>query len=327
MENVLNFLLLFFSQDNILSRFVFHNFSFMKKIFIGLVLVLGLLYCKGQVGKENTKSKVIDIEVGKIKINDVDIAFDRTGYGDTTLLFVHGWCINKNYWLDQHFYFSKKYDVIAIDLPGFGESGKNRTQWTFEQYGADINEFIKKQKLRNVILIGHSMSGDILLQVDTKYPGSVIGIIGIDNLKKPGVKLSEKENQEINGFFAMMEGDFSGTVEMYTKQNLFPPSADTSIVNGVIEQFKSNDPVIAIKVLRSLVAISQKERDMMQQLKHPLYLVNSDTDSTQIDSLKKYCKASAEVVYVHGTGHYPMIEKPAEFNAALEKVIRMIGKK
>ena len=128
-------------------------------------------------------------------------------------------------------------------------------------------------------------------------------------------------------FFAMMESDFSGTVEMYTKQNLFPPSADTSIVNGVIEQFKSNDPVIAIKVLRSLVAISQKERDMMQQLKHPLYLVNSDTDTTQIDSLKKYCKASAEVVYVHGTGHYPMIEKPAEFNAALEKVIRMIGKK
>ena len=299
----------------------------MKKILIGLVLLIGLLYCNGQVGKENTKSKVIDIEVGKIKINDVDIAFDRTGYGDTTLLFVHGWCINKNYWLDQHFYFSKKYNVIAIDLPGFGESGKNRTQWTFEQYGADINEFIKKQKLRNVILIGHSMSGDILLQVDTKYPGSVIGIIGIDNLKKPGVKLSEKENQEINGFFAMMDSNFPETVEMYTKQHLFPPSADTSIVNGVIEQFKSNDPVIAVKVLRSLVAISQQERDMMQQLKHPLYLVNSDTDTTQIDSLKKYCKASAEVVYVHGTGHYPMIEKPAEFNAALEKVIRMIGKK
>ena len=45
------------------------------------------------------------------------------------------------------------------------------------------------------------------------------------------------------------------------------------------------------------------------------------------DMLKKYCKASAEVVYVRGTGHYPMIEKPAEFNAALEKVFALIGKK
>ncbi len=82
-----------------------------------------------------------------------------------------------------------------------------------------------------------------------------------------------------------------------------------------------------MKVLRSLVDVSQKERDMMQSLTHTLYLINSDFIPTQIDSLKKYCKASAEVVYINGTGHYPMIEKPAEFNAALERVIKMIGKK
>jgi pimeloyl-ACP methyl ester carboxylesterase len=66
---------------------------------------------------------------------------------------------------------------------------------------------------------------------------------------------------------------------------------------------------------------------MMQLLTHTLYLVNSDGDTTHIDSLKKYCKASAEVVYVHGTGHYPMIEKPSDFNGALEKIFGMIGKK
>ena len=88
-----------------------------------------------------------------------------------------------------------------------------------------------------------------------------------------------------------------------------------------------NDSVIGMKVLRSLLDVSQKERDMMQLLSHPLYLVNSDGDATHIDSLKKYCKASAEVVYVHGTGHYPMIEKPAEFNATLEKIFGMISKK
>ena len=171
------------------------------------------------------------------------------------------------------------------------------------------------------------MSGDILLLMDTKYPGSVIGIVGIDNLKKPGVKLSEEENKGIEGFFTMLDSSFSGTVATYTKGNLFPPSPDTSIVNRVIKDFKSNDSVIAIKVLRSLIDVSQKERDMMQQLTHKLYLVNSDFGTTEIDSLKKYCKASAEVVYVHGTGHYPMIEKPAEFNAALDSVVRMIGKK
>jgi pimeloyl-ACP methyl ester carboxylesterase len=290
----------------------------MKTRLPGLLLVIILNSCNNAADrKENVTAKV----------NNTTIAYNQYGKGDTTLLFVHGWCINKEYWNDQSKYFSDKYKVVTIDLPGFGKSDKNRSEWTFEKYTDDVNEFIKAENLKNVILIGHSMSGDILLLMDTKHPESIIGIVGIDNLKRPGAKFSEEENKGIESFFAMMDSSFSGTVEVYTKENLFPPSADTSIVNRVINDFKSNDSVIAIKVLRSLLGVSQKERDMMQQLKHTLYLVNSDSDTTHIDSLKKYCKASAEVVYVHGTGHYPMIEKPAEFNEALEKVIRMIGKK
>ena len=266
-------------------------------------------------------------ENASVKVNDVSIVYDQCGNGDTTLLFVHGWCINKDYWDIQSEYFCDKYKVVTPDLPGFGQSGKNRTEWTFEQYAADINEFIKTEKLKNVILIGHSMSGDILLLVDTKYPESVIGIVGIDNLQSPGVKRTEEQTKQNESFFAMMDSSFSGTVEMFTKQYLFPPKADTASVNRVMKDIKANDSVIAIKVIRSLADVAQKEQDMMKQLTHKLYLVNSDFNITQVDSLKKYCKASAEVVYVNGTGHYPMIEKPAEFNAALEKVISMIGKK
>jgi len=288
------------------------------KIYLALLPAIILFSCNTPAVKE---------ENANIKVNDVTIAYNQCGNGDTTLLFVHGWCINKEYWNDQSVYFCKRYKVVTLDLPGFGRSDKNRAEWTFEQYADDINEFIKTKKLKNVILIGHSMSGDILLLMDTKYPGSVIGIVGIDNLKKPGVKLSEEESRQVEGFFAMMDSSFSGTVEVYTKQNLFQPSADTSIVNRVVKDFKMNDSIIAMKVLRSLLDVSQKERGMMQLLTHTLYLVNSDGDTTHIDSLKKYCKASAEVVYVHGTGHYPMIEKPSDFNAALEKIFGMIGKK
>lgn len=290
----------------------------MKKQLTGLLIVLTLLSCNDAVDrKENVTAKV----------NNTTIAYNEYGNGDTTLLFVHGWCINKEYWDAQVRHFSDKYRVIALDLPGFGKSDKNRSEWTFEEYAEDINEFIKDQQLKNVILIGHSMSGDILLLMDTKHPESVIGIVGIDNLKKPVSRYSDEENKEIEGFFKMLDSSFSQTVELYAENNLFPPSADSLIVNRVVNDFKMNDSVIAINVLRSLMDISQKERDMMQQLSHKLYLINSDGDFTYIDSLKKYCKASADVVYVSGTGHYPMIEKPSEFNSAVEKVIGMIGKK
>lgn len=262
-----------------------------------------------------------------INVNNVNIVYDQCGSGDTTLLFVHGWCINKEYWNEQKKYFCEKFKVVTLDLPGFGQSGKNRTDWSFDQYASDINEFIKTTKPNNVILIGHSMSGDILLLMDTKYPGAIIGIVGIDNLKFPSVKYTEAETEEMEGFFTMMNKNFAGTVEGYTKQNLFPPSADAAIVNRVIADFKRADSAIAIKVLRSMADVSQREKEMMQQLAHKLYLVNSDMPPTEIDALKKSCRASAEVVYVQGTGHYPMIEKPVEFNTALEKVISMMGNK
>ena len=290
----------------------------MKAHLFILLVAIGVFSCNDHENQEEETS---------IKINDVAIEYDQCGKKDTTLLFVHGWCINKEYWNNQTKHFCNEYTVMTLDLPGFGKSGKNRVNWSFEQYADDINEFIKEKGVKNVILIGHSMSGDILLLMDTKHPGSVIGIVGIDNLKSPGGKNTEEQTKEMEGFFSAMEGSFSGTVERYTKQYLFPPSADSAVVNRVVNDFKKNDSVIAIKVLRSLVDVSQKEKEMMQQLTHKLYLVNSDPVPTDIDSLKKYCRASAEVVYVKGTGHYPMIEKPAEFNAALEKVIRMIGQK
>lgn len=260
-----------------------------------------------------------------ININNVSIAYEECGTKDTTLLFVHGWGINKEYWDAQKKYFCNNYKVVAIDLPGFGNSGKNRTTWTFEQYADDIKEFIKAKELENVILIGHSMSGDIVLLADTKYPDQLVGIVGIDNLQVPGVKYTEEQMRQNESFFKMLTTNYKATVEDYTGRFLFPPNADSASVRRVINDIRNSDSVIAVKVIRALAETAQSERNMMEQLRHKLYLVNSDMYPTQLDTLRKYCHASAEVVYVKGTGHYPMIEKPAEFNAALEKVVHMIG--
>ena len=100
-----------------------------------LLLVIILVSCNSGVDrKENVTAKV----------NNTTIAYNQYGKGDTTLLFIHGWCINKEYWNDQSKYFSDKYKVVTLDLPGFGGSGKNRSEWTFEKYADDIDEFIKR---------------------------------------------------------------------------------------------------------------------------------------------------------------------------------------
>lgn len=80
-------------------------------------------------------------------------------------------------------------------------------------------------------------------------------------------------------------------------------------------------------VLRSLMEVSQKEKLLVQGLSHKLYLVNSDVFPVKADSLSKYCNKGFHAELVHATGHYTMIEKAVDFNAALLKVIHAIGKK
>jgi alpha-beta hydrolase superfamily lysophospholipase len=77
--------------------------------------------------QHSQNKKTIDQPAVKVSNRGVNIAYTDTGRGVTTLLFVHGWCINKSYFNQQAKYFNNKYRVITMDLPGYGQSGKNRT--------------------------------------------------------------------------------------------------------------------------------------------------------------------------------------------------------
>src|SRR5882762_3597848 len=163
----------------------------MKFTFIALLFIITAIQISCSQKSANQHKKISD--------QGVNIAYTDTGKGDTTLFFVHGWCINRGYWYNQVNYFSKKYRVVTIDLPGFGQSGKNRTAWTPETYGLDVDSVIAQLNLKNVILVGHSMAGDIVLQAAVNAPDRVIGLVGIDNFK--GVNSSvptKKDSAEYN---------------------------------------------------------------------------------------------------------------------------------
>jgi pimeloyl-ACP methyl ester carboxylesterase len=54
---------------------------------------------------------------------------------------------------------------MAIDLAGHGESGLGRTAWTMPSYGEDVVAVVEQLGLRDLVMVGHSMGGDIILGV------------------------------------------------------------------------------------------------------------------------------------------------------------------
>lgn len=276
-------------------------------------ILLTLISCKSV--NPDLREEFISLEPG------MNMSYHRCGQGDTTLLFIHGWGINKTYWKPQLDAFCPQYRVVAIDLPGFGQSGKNREDWSFDQYAQDVNKLVDQLGLKKVILIGHSMSGDLILKVATTYPENIIGLIGIDNLHQPGAPMDSIQVVQAEGFFGMMLQEFDSTVIKSMKAGLFQPATPDSIVRRVMNDVFAADSVIAVKVLMGMTKMAQSEQAMMQQLQVPLSLVNSDVYPTDLESLNKYCAKGAKLYTVKGTGHYPMIEKPEEFNRALQRAI------
>jgi len=114
------------------------------------------------VSNAHAQKRIVTKQIA-IRESKVEINYFQQGKGDTTLLFLHGWCIDGTYWKNQSDYFSKAYNVYAIDLPGFGKSKAERTNWTIEEYAKDVNAFIDAMNLKKVVIVGHSMSGEIML--------------------------------------------------------------------------------------------------------------------------------------------------------------------
>lgn len=259
-----------------------------------------------------------------IENEGVKIDYRYCGEGDTTLLLVHGWCINKEYWEPQMDHFCTKYRVAAIDLPGFGQSGDNRTGWSIEKFGSDVVRVIDALDLPNVILIGHSMGGDVVLEAAIQRPEKVIGMIGIDNFKDVRAAYSPEEGQGFEEVIAAMKADYTGTVTAYAEAALFHPSTDSLVKQRVIGDFQAARQEPAIGSIESLIHYGKRETELLQQLGVKLYLVNSDATPTDEGALTRYCRAGHEVIPVHATGHYPMIEKPEEFNTQLQLAIHKI---
>src|SRR5689334_13418767 len=105
----------------------------MNRLLLFLLIVFTIASCN----QPDNKAPVNVVSKGET------IAYDACGKGDTTLLFLHGWCINKDYWSPQRSAFCSRYKVVAIDLPGFGLSpGKNRSDWSFDNYADDVKAVI-----------------------------------------------------------------------------------------------------------------------------------------------------------------------------------------
>jgi len=289
-----------------------------KAILLIVIAALIASVAKAQTLKTMTAKQIA------IRDNNVEINYLQQGQGNTTLLFLHGWCIDATYWNNQIEYFSQNYNVYAIDLPGFGKSKAQRTNWTVEEYANDVTAFIDTMNLTNVVVIAHSMAGEIMLQTALTNNPKIVGIVGIDNFKIIDVVFTPEQMKQMTDFIPLLENDFKNSAPVYADLMLFHSTTSNEVKDRVKSDVANSNSVIAYNTLINQMHYSYADAQRLEQLNNKLYLINSDYFPTNNDGLKNHCKSGFQVETISATGHYPMIEKPTEFNLILDKVLTAI---
>lgn len=124
-------------------------------------------------------------------IKNVKINYKLYGNGEDTIVLLHGWGQNIQMMEPIGNNFIKEYQVLIIDLPGFGSSDEPDDIWSMYDYVECIHELIEKLKIKNPILMGHSFGGKISLIYASKYEVKKL-VLFASPFKKEIKKLSLK---------------------------------------------------------------------------------------------------------------------------------------
>jgi len=244
----------------------------------------------------------------------VAISYTVAGAGDVALVFIHGGWADSTVWRHQVDAFSDRYRVVAVDLAGHGASGRNRTSWTPGAFGADVATVVEAEGLERVVLIGSSMGGPVALEAARQLPRRALGVIAVDTLHE----LDAVQNPaQWKARLDALRADFPGTCAAMVAA-LFPPDADDNLVARVRELMCAFPPELAAPVLEGFTGYDLVAAARASGV--PLRAVNGDHYPTDVEG-NRAVYPTFQAVVMTGVGHFPMLERPVEFDRALEATI------
>jgi pimeloyl-ACP methyl ester carboxylesterase len=284
-------------------------------LFIG---VLTLSLAVGVIGARAEWPSVVPSGDGTL------ISYEIYGTGNPTLVFIHGWSCDSRYWRAQIPYFSKNYRVIVLDLAGHGHSGSERSRYTMRAFGEDVRAVTEAADGQNVILIGHSMGGSVIAEAARLMPTRVIGLIGVDTLENIEHPMTDKE---LDHMTAPLKKDFKKGCRGFI-EGMISAKTDERLREWILADMAAAPPAVALSALKEMVSqyITGEAAGIFDEIFIPVVDVNGDLWPVNYEANRRHM-FSFDAIVIKNADHFLMMNRPEEFNRALEEAIHMIVKK
>jgi pimeloyl-ACP methyl ester carboxylesterase len=269
-----------------------------------------------------TASCIGEVTTGEALSGDgVPIRYAVRGAGGPALVFVHGWSCDRTYWDAQMRHFAPRHRVVAIDLPGHGQSGAGREEWTIEAFGEDVATVVGQLGLEEVVLIGHSVGGFVVLEAARRIPDRLVGVVGVESWFDPDQRVSAEQVQMI---LEPMRANFAEMTETIVRTMMFAPGADSALVDRVAGDMSAAPPEIALAVSENAYLWwNEQGGAALRGVEAPLAAINAERSPTNLEALRRYAP-SIEVRTMEGVGHFLMMDDPETFNQSMDELLSQL---
>ena len=249
------------------------------------------------------------------------ISYEIYGAGEPTLVFVHGWSCDARYWRAQLPHFAKNHRVVMLDLAGHGHSGTTRSQYTMRAFGEDVRVVTESTGSRRVILIGHSMGGSVIAEAARLMPSLVIGLIGIDTLENIEYPMTR---EELKKMIAPLEKDFRTGSRQFVEE-MISPQTDPQLREWILSDMSAAPPAVALSAMSNMMSqyITGEAAKIFDEIRIPVITVNGDMWPVNYEANRRHM-LSFDAIVLKGADHFLMLNRPEQFNRALEKAISKI---
>jgi len=245
-----------------------------------------------------------------IIINGLNINYIDEGNGRNVLL-LHGWGANIQTMMPIFNILKDKCRVVALDLPGFGESDIPNEPWDSFNYAEFIKIFIDKIGIKDIILFGHSHGGRISIILSSKYDNLIKKLILIDSaglIPKRHLKYYFKVYSF--KFLKLMYTTFAkGDSKDKRLENFYKRfgSVDYKATQGIMRQ-------TMVKVINDNLI------DLLSSINAPTLLIwgeNDEDTPLYMGKLMEERIKDSGLIVLKGAGHFSYVDCYEQFKAVI----------
>lgn len=244
-------------------------------------------------------------------VNGIRTNYIAVGQGEPVVL-LHGWGSSILPYHQLIDLLSQKYFVIALDLPGFGQTQEPPRPFAVDDYVDFVLEFLKRFSLEKLSLVGHSYGGRVIIKMaNRELPFAIDKIVLIDSA---GIKPQASKKRSFKQTCYKL-GKWFANLKLIKK--LFP---------GLLEKlrvtFGSADYAAASPVMRQCLvkAVNEDLTDLLPGIKSPTLLVWGENDTaTPLADAKKMeaLIPGAGLAVIRNAGHFSFVEQPVIFRSIM----------